>query len=299
MQQIEIDFSRGDQLGLLDAVYFVDSDGLSGCSTKAVLKAIDGFGRECFASRETIAARANVSSRTVSRAVKRLIGMSVITCEFQKNCFGTVTNHYRIVWSELELRVDRQLSTDRLVPPEPSVVPPEPTVVPRRPTVVPGATDRSARMATNTKEPQKIRHQPASEAAAGEVEILENAFRSIGLQRFAQLAREFRWRDCEVVEAISIYSAQRNKFAGPGAVVDFLRSGDWPADGILSATELSARSQRSCVAKSVKSREAVRCEVARDWKRSGRWIDASEREIDSEIDRRLAVPREMQLSESA
>lgn len=114
--QQEFDFHRGDQLGLLRAIKIPDGDGVSGTAVKAVLRAIDDYGRECFASMATLADNANVSDRVVKRAIARLVSLSLITKEKKKNSFGVVTNHYRIVWSEVELfcnRVEVELSCGR------------------------------------------------------------------------------------------------------------------------------------------------------------------------------------------
>lgn len=105
--QQEFDFHRGDQLGLLRAIRISDGDGVSGTAVKAVLRAIDDYGRECFASMTTLADNANVSDRVVKRAIARLVSLSLITKEKKKNSFGVVTNHYRIVWSEVELFCNR------------------------------------------------------------------------------------------------------------------------------------------------------------------------------------------------
>lgn len=304
MQQIEMDFTRGDQLGLLDAVFFA---GRSGCSTKAALKAIDSFGRECFASQKAIAERANMSGRTFQRALDRLLDLSIVTCDLKRNVFGVVTNHYRIVWNELQLRVDHQSSTARSVaPPVPTVTPFQQTDTTFGPTDTPSCRDRYDNMTHNTQLNHKNRHQPAREAAAGgfldsdsdsnsDLQTLEAAFRSIGLQRFAKLAREFQGRRESVLAAIAVYSSQRSKFVGPGAVIDFLRSGSWPADGVLSVDELQKRTAAKNERRSTENRESIRCEVARDWKRLGRWLDATESEIDAEIERRLQRSRESSL----
>lgn len=302
MQQIEMDFTRGDQLGLLDSVFF---EGRSGCSTKAALKAIDSFGRECFASQKAIAERANMSGRTFQRALDRLLALSIVSCDLKRNVFGVVTNHYRIVWNELQLRVDHQSSTARSVAsPVPTVTPFQQTVTPFGPTDTTSCHDRYDNMTHNTQLNHKNRHQPAREAAAGgfldsvsnlDLETLEAAFRSIGLQRFAKLAREFDGRRESVLAAIEVYSSQRSKFVGPGAVIDFLRSGSWPADGVLSVDELQKRTAATNERRSTENRESIRCEVARDWKRLDRWLDASESEIDAEVDRRLQRSRESKL----
>lgn len=108
-KQLEFDWPRSRQTAALRECRLPDVQAKDGVTVKAgvsksVLQTIDQFGRECFASIDTIAARANYSRRHVKRAIEALESLSLITKERRKNSFGTTTNHYRIVWSELELR---------------------------------------------------------------------------------------------------------------------------------------------------------------------------------------------------
>lgn len=259
MKQIQIDFARGDQLGLIDAIQFGNAGAVSGTATKAVLRAVDSFGRECFATVPTIAARANCSERVAKRALSRLVELSIITRERKTNVFGVVTNHYRIVWSEMQLMVDRQLSAVRgavlpvpvCPPPARTIGPRRPTIGPRRPTVGPLATERRAIMAHNTQEEQINRHQTAREAAAECFDFseegakeLRSLFESIGLKRASAFAAEFRCRAADVKAAVEVFLAQRRLFENGGAVIDFLRSGCWPVDGVKSLVELEDQRQR-------------------------------------------------------
>lgn len=99
MQQT-FDWTRADQLGLLDRWECPRIKGVSGIVLKSVLKAIDthGRGREAWPSEATLAVVAGSSVRTVKRAVKALEQLSLIVIERR----GPQTvNHYRIVWTEL------------------------------------------------------------------------------------------------------------------------------------------------------------------------------------------------------
>jgi DNA-binding transcriptional regulator YhcF (GntR family) len=100
--QQTFDWTRAEQLGLLESARIAGADGVSSVALKSVLKAIDGYGRgrEAWPSYDSIATSAGVSVRTAKRAVKALGERSLICVQRR----GPMTvNHYRIVWSELAL----------------------------------------------------------------------------------------------------------------------------------------------------------------------------------------------------
>ena len=109
MQQT-FDWTRAEQLGTLDRSVLPcvniregkRSVGVTSAAMKSVLRAIDSFGRgrECWPSEHTLAEQSGLSVRTVKRAVRALVELSVLCCERR----GRLTlNHYRIVWNELAL----------------------------------------------------------------------------------------------------------------------------------------------------------------------------------------------------
>ncbi|MEQ1828049.1 MAG: hypothetical protein ABL921_18960 [Pirellula sp.] len=105
------DFSRGDQLGLLDAIEIPDAREISGATAKSVLRAIDGFGARCFAASATIAATVHRSVRTVKRALSRLEALGLVVPDDRKRRFNanlSATVCRRIDWTEVELQVRRQ-----------------------------------------------------------------------------------------------------------------------------------------------------------------------------------------------
>ena len=100
--QTEFDFCRAEQLGMIDRWEPPGRLGVSSAACKAVLRAIDSFGRgrEAWPSEATLAAVAGLSVRTVKRVVRALVDWSLLIVERR----GPMTvNHYRIVWSELAL----------------------------------------------------------------------------------------------------------------------------------------------------------------------------------------------------
>lgn len=114
-QQLTIDFTRGDQLAILQQAQ-LDScavgsagDRIRGATLRAVLRAIDDFGRGGVAwpSIETLAATTGLGQRTIKRAIAALQAQSLLVATKQRNGSGSWSNRYAIVWSELRLRCDR------------------------------------------------------------------------------------------------------------------------------------------------------------------------------------------------
>ena len=101
--QTEFDWTRADQLGVVERWEAPRVPGVSGAALKSVLRAIDSYGRgrEAWPSEATLARDCGLGVRTVKRAVKALGALSLLIVERR----GPHTvNHYRIVWTELALR---------------------------------------------------------------------------------------------------------------------------------------------------------------------------------------------------
>ncbi len=71
--------------------------------TKAVLRAIDDAGAECYKSQKTIAREVQAVRETVNKAIKKLERMSLITVVLKKNRYGVTTNHYRLYGMNLAI----------------------------------------------------------------------------------------------------------------------------------------------------------------------------------------------------
>jgi len=106
-RQTEFDFDRAEQLGLLAEAVLPRGLGVAPATAKSVLRCIDDFGRgrEAWPSVRTLAVRSNVTERTIKRALAALVRLSLLVVVKRRNRLGTVSNHYRIVWSELALLV--------------------------------------------------------------------------------------------------------------------------------------------------------------------------------------------------
>lgn len=106
-QQKQFDWPRAQQRAALNGCrlpeMYVEKKRVSEGMAMGVLRAIDSFGRECWAAVKTIAARSGYQQRHVARAIKALVALSLITRERKLNPAGVVTNHYRLVWSEIAL----------------------------------------------------------------------------------------------------------------------------------------------------------------------------------------------------
>jgi AraC-like DNA-binding protein len=122
-KQQEFEWTRASQLAALRDVQCVDVSVDCGCrrikvkavNLKAVLRQIDDYARdagECYASQQTLADKTGLSPKTTQRVLKALTELSLVTCELKRNPHGVVTNHYRIVWSELQLLIAKAAGAD-------------------------------------------------------------------------------------------------------------------------------------------------------------------------------------------
>ncbi len=101
-KQLELDFNRAEQLGLIDRVQIPKQVGVSPAACKAVLRVIDSYGRgrECWPSERSIAAAACLSLRTTKRAIRALESLSILCIE--RRGVLTLEPLSNIVWSELD-----------------------------------------------------------------------------------------------------------------------------------------------------------------------------------------------------
>jgi hypothetical protein len=303
LKQLTIDFPRKDREGLLKEVELPKGLGVNHQAIAFIMTRIASFHDKpngCYESAKTLAMRGKMTEQMAERALTALRKLELLS---QRDNADWEPNEHRkcvsrwIYFPRLQEMVEQQRSSIRLIEKTAPTIPSDSTdhslisglPSPHKSPTIPSETaDHSLIIVRDNKKYSKDHHQPETKSAvADDLEILEMEFKSIGLHRFASLAREFQGRVGTVRDAIAVYSRQRHKFNGPGAVVDFLRSGSWPADDILSAEELAPREQLRTATKAPDKREGIRCDVARDWKRIGTWWNASELEINAEIDRRL------------
>jgi len=126
-------------------------------------------------------------------------------------------------------------------------------------------------------------------AAVAEIEKL---FRGIGLSTAKRASQLFADRPVsEIQTAIADYLANGDKLKSPNSVVYFLENGSWPAEGVKPAIEAKLGAKQRQDEQRRKVRDSIRCDIASEWKKSGLWANASEIEIEAEIDSRLKAGR--------
>ena len=251
--QTEFDFPRGEQLRLLRRMRLKkqvnpkDGKGVSAHALASVLRAIDeqagyraGRVSECWASLNTIADCAHVSRRQVIRSIQVLTELSLITCDCKwQHSANAKRNHYRVVWSEVSLTVDRSASSagpechqytrsDVKSTPDHSATCADHSAT---------CADNSATCADNSA---TVAHNPRVSASnpppsrprlvAGDSEI-QILLREVGVARWQSMADEFVGRDDDVRTAAAVWRANQSRI-GAGAVIAFLRDGLWPVDGL-------------------------------------------------------------------
>lgn len=320
-KQIEINWERGTQLAILrecqlPCVESPDGKRCSAAALKSILRVIDdhGGGREAWLAFETISREAGISVRHAKRCVACLVEISVVIVERRRATCGVVCNHYRIVWTELDLR--RPGRVQRVAPPEAPVPPPSAKTetirgtssayveactarverVMRPPERSATARDQSAlgadqsALGSRPKCPGVTQSAPRSApeapppptpAVANDWAAAAGRFRGrIGqIDSLAAIARERGHSPAEweqtVEFALRTAAANASKLAKPmGAVVYFLRTGTWPV-------ELTPPEQHA--ARDAKRTEAMQMQIARGTVReiilAGRRKGASEEEI--------------------
>lgn len=111
-----------------------------------------------------------------------------------------------------------------------------------------------------------------SESGTESLAKIERDLRSIGIERAKPLALEFAQRAVAVSEAVQVFRAHRTRFSGPGAVVDFLRCGAWPVDGIKSIDEMQLATSKAAAKRLAADLERQRFAEARASPMQG-WSD--------------------------
>jgi len=203
---------------------------------KAVLKAIDDYGRGGFAwpSQATLALDTDLSKRQVATAIARLKSFGLLAIDKRKLPNGNVGNLYSIVWSELALIQQKRV---RFKAERDAVCAERDAVCAERDAV---SAERDA--VTAYKPTRTVKNRPPTRLVAGSSEI-SDLLRSTGLARWRSLADEFADRVEDVRLAVETWQANRAKLRDCGAIVKFLRDGFWPAEGVTDpATAAAARS---------------------------------------------------------
>lgn len=140
-----------------------------------------------------------------------------------------------------------------------------PTVPTIEPTVPRDQTNPNQSKPNHPQTPAKV-PQPAAGLAGGwdvdSVAKARLALRSVGFARYEALLSELQATDrtpLDVVEAVATYRANVKQFKGSGAIAEFLRTGTWPADGVITVERAAARNgQREQKARGAEAREIIK-----------------------------------------
>jgi hypothetical protein len=247
--QHPIDYTRSEQLAILAECvippqYVVEGKRtirVSPVNMKAVLKALDNLNRgsgEAWPSFPTLAQHSGLSRRNAVRAVRAIEQLSLITKvrKVGRNAGGNgkPVNHYRIVWSELNLLRPKchrgTLEDESKVPPAQSKVPPAQSKVP------PVAYEPYEAFRNVTPTTSPATNSAPSRTASWKLAVAELERLRIREVRRIISRRQYAGEDPDKFLARVVWAqrtlavpANRAKFGNPvGALVYFLEQGDWP-----------------------------------------------------------------------
>ena len=217
----DYDLSRGQRQAMLDDLFFETAYSVSGTATKAVLRAVESFGRNCYATNAAIARRANVSPRVAERALQRLqTSDALVASDRRRNPAGTITSHRAIDWAEVRRRGQSGPPLETSGPPP------------------------VADKLENGEKPPLTRPRPAAVAGILQTDsgtAIADQLSAIGLHRSVPAARKLTADGVtidQVVEAVRTYRANQAVLDGPGSVLAFLRDGVWPAEGVRDPDQI-------------------------------------------------------------
>jgi len=269
-RQQQIDWTRAEQLGLLRDALVATRRHVSGAVQKAVLRSIDDHGRggEAWLGYERIAAESGCSVRTAKRAVQALTDASLICVETRRSRGGTVCNHYRIVWSEVALL--RRILAARPVPDRSAMVSERSAMVSERSAMVSRAECHGDTLTALEAPLKRTEPPPQSPSAAGGWPELIAEWRSrigqIGhlayeASRAGEAAASFADR-VQSAWRTATHPANARAITRPaGAVVYFLRSRTWPAEGVVDPADAAAA--EAALAAQSGAEQAARARAAR------------------------------------
>jgi hypothetical protein len=199
---------------------------------KAILKTIDdhGRGREAWLAYETIATESGCSPRTAKRAVAGLDLLSLICIRTPRSRREEPCNHYRIVWSELELLTVKKAAT--VTEQSATVTEQSATVTEQSAT---GGTRRGQKR-TRTAPPTPQPLPDTSQAGQlGDWAAAECALQRTELKHVAstlRIARQLELTPVEVLRIVEEWEANRQLFLHAGSIRTRIRDGCWPVEGV-------------------------------------------------------------------
>jgi AraC-like DNA-binding protein len=212
MQQ-QFDWTRAEQLGLLERAVLPRRPGVSSAALKSVLKAIDGFGRgrEAWPSEATLAQCCGFSERTVRRALAALVELSLLIVQRHG---GLTLNHYRVVWTELALLAGGNRHE------RPAMVSERPDTVSERPAMV---AERPAMVAAETSE--ETYKETTTTGTAESVVVFLDELRAAGLvdpERTLRTAQKMCLGNNQIAERLAAWQALPDQQRRPGVLYNWL-----------------------------------------------------------------------------
>jgi hypothetical protein len=109
--QLTFDWTRAERVAWIDEAdlppgHSAGGDSVAPATMKALLHKINdrmGANEWAWPSQESLAADLARTTKTIQRATEALVAMSLLIVQLRRNPSGRVTNHYRIVWTELQM----------------------------------------------------------------------------------------------------------------------------------------------------------------------------------------------------
>jgi len=265
--QTEFDWTRADQLGMVERWEAPRVPGVSGAAMKSVLRAIDSYGRgrEAWPSEATLARDCGLGVRTVKRAIKALGLLSLLIVERR----GPHTvNHYRIVWTELALRCRETAGNI----PERSA-----TVTERSATV----SERSATMALHEVPPWPPKRQgndKETTTTGADVVVVELGKFLGSAEKAVRMARARGVTDAEIRERIATWQRLPEHEQQPGWLFNWIAiEGSYRPPVPESVEPIYGRGDG--LSKDQVAAEALRVRIVR----AGRAAGASQQQIESRL----------------
>lgn len=284
--QSEIDFSRrGEQLRLLDRLQLERGLGVSPSTLVLVLRVIDSFAGEsswCWASLDTLAGRANLNRRTITRALGVLLDEVLLRKQVRIGRRGNRECRYQIVWSNVHAQVEDQTSdngtegwTDVMTKGQ---------TISDQGTLHRGARDsssqpegRNAHITSN--EPKRnhllIRKQDRHQSEAQNVhnvdvleeeEMVDLLSENVCRSEAIRLSRKVKWADAETALAEYRHPMNRSTIRGPGALVHRLDYGEWPDASIYTLERIKRqdreRASRIALEAATRASQSAECDRA-------------------------------------
>ena len=263
--QLRIDWTRAQQLAAIRSAELLPVRVTEGTrvvsvtplAMKSVLKTIDdhGRGREAWLSYETLAVESGCSLRTAKRAVQGLQTLSLLCVRTPRSKREAHCNHYRIVWSELDLLRGKQSATAH---PEQSATGTKQSATGTKQSAT-GGTLR-AREEPENRRPLPPESITDTSQAGDRWAAAELALRRTGLEHVASTVRIAQQRGltpAEVIHLVETYEAQPRLFSTPGAIRIRIRDDAWPVAGVqdpraireAAAAQEAARREREAQAR--------------------------------------------------